>query len=62
VAQRGRLRASLDAAGEDALLRVGADIVAVTHLDRIYWPGGPSAGRRRSPSAITCAISSTSPR
>jgi len=45
VAQRGRLRASLDAAGEDALLRVGADIVAVTHLDRIYWPAWPERGQ-----------------
>lgn len=32
-------------AGQDALVRVGDDEVAVTHLDRVYWPAWPERGQ-----------------
>ena len=41
-AQRLRLRTALDEAGEHAILRVGDDSLALTHLDRVYWPAGTS--------------------
>ena len=38
VAERLRLLAALDADGENAIVQADGHAVAVTHLDRIYWP------------------------
>ena len=37
-------------------LKVGGARIALTNLDRVYWPAAAQRGRRRSPSAISCAI------
>ena len=41
AAQRASILAALDAAGENAIVQADGHPVAVTHLDRVYWPADP---------------------
>lgn len=54
--QRLRLHAALDGAGEQAIIRVGDDALALTHLDRVYWPAHGSRTNVRGKS-MTVAYS-----
>jgi bifunctional non-homologous end joining protein LigD len=38
AAERLRILAALEAAGESAIVQADGERVAVTHLDRVYWP------------------------